>query len=530
MIKALKKHALLIIALLLSAAMFLHFGRIKGGLFIDEIYTLGLSNSYYAPFISDAAGGEFKDVLLTRELMLEYLSVGEGDAFAFGSVYYNQVRDVHPPLYYWLVNIAYSLVPGSVSKWVGLGLNFPIYMLGLVIMYALGNRLFGDRRISALCTMMYGMSAIGLSSAIMIRMYVLLGTLTICLAYFALLYLQERRARHCLAIGLTITAGLMTQYYFVFYAFFLCAAVIIFLLAKREYRAMFGFSVCALGGVGLFVCAFPACLDHLFSGNLVSGQNAVQNLSKVSQYAKRLGEYMGSLMELCFAGFILCIIALVIHILTRFVKGPPDEKERTFGAMLLIPAVLALIICTLVSPIVALRYVYNIAPILYLIPGLLLSASIRRIGKAPYVKWAVPALLILGIAGSVLSATERCIPEYINPEHLDRTMAIEAHSAHPCIYITDKHFEPVTLDMLQLMLFEDVFVSNDCSSEKMMEYISGHKANEALVVYIDVDEVWSSGYNAEEIISQLEYATDYGMDYLICSSGGTSEAYLFTAN
>ena len=100
MMKAVKKHAaLLAVLVIISAACFLFAGR-KEGMFIDEIYSYGLANSYYAPFVTDLKDGDMLDKVMTRQELVDYLSVGEGDGFAFGSVYYNQIRDVHPPLYY----------------------------------------------------------------------------------------------------------------------------------------------------------------------------------------------------------------------------------------------------------------------------------------------------------------------------------------------------------------------------------------------------------------------------------------------
>ena len=168
-----KKYIALILALVvISGVCFLFSGR-KEGMFIDEIYTFGLSNSYYAPYITDVKGGNLIDKVVTRQELFDYLSVGDNDRFAAGSVYYNQTRDVHPPLYYWLLNFVSSLVPGHFSMWIGLALNYVLYMLTLVLLYKLAMLLF-ESRLNAVCTvLLYGLSVIGLSTMLMIRMYVL---------------------------------------------------------------------------------------------------------------------------------------------------------------------------------------------------------------------------------------------------------------------------------------------------------------------------------------------------------------------
>ena len=116
----LKKYTALILALVLVCAVCLMFAARKDGMFIDEIYTYGLANSRYAPYVTDIKDGDLIDKVMTREELTDYLTVGEDDRFAAGSVYYNQTRDVHPPLYYWLFNFVSSLVPGQFSMWTGL--------------------------------------------------------------------------------------------------------------------------------------------------------------------------------------------------------------------------------------------------------------------------------------------------------------------------------------------------------------------------------------------------------------------------
>ena len=123
----------------------------KSGYFVDEVYTFGLSNSYYKPFVIDLAEGGIVDKELSRETLLDYLTVSEGERFAAGSVYYNQTQDVHPPLYYWLFNFVYSFFPGF-SKWPAMALNFVLYMLTMLMLWKLCMELFSRRHIAALCS------------------------------------------------------------------------------------------------------------------------------------------------------------------------------------------------------------------------------------------------------------------------------------------------------------------------------------------------------------------------------------------
>lgn len=83
----------LALAISLQVLALLVFTAQKKGYFIDEIYSWGLSNGYYKPFVTSydvfgrwVEGGE----------LLKYMTVQPGEGFSAGSVWYNQGQDVHP--------------------------------------------------------------------------------------------------------------------------------------------------------------------------------------------------------------------------------------------------------------------------------------------------------------------------------------------------------------------------------------------------------------------------------------------------
>ena len=211
----------LLAVLALVLAVCLHFCLWKSGMFIDEIYTYGLANSHFMPFIGHGEHDRIQEQIITREDFFDYLAVTDSEpGFDAASVYYNQVQDVHPPLYYWILNFCSTLARGQFSKWIGLIPDLLIYLGLLLLLYALGMELFENRLIAAGIAALYGFSQVGLSTMLMIRMYVLMTLFTVLLALLVVRELRTPSGKKELGIGLTIFAGLMTQYYFVFYAFF----------------------------------------------------------------------------------------------------------------------------------------------------------------------------------------------------------------------------------------------------------------------------------------------------------------------
>ena len=497
---AAKKYWALILVFVMVTGVCALFSYRKSGMFIDEIYSYGLANSHYAPFVTSIKGGDMVDTVLTRQELTDYLSVGADDKFDFGSVYYNQTQDVHPPLYYWLLNAASSLTGTGFTKWTGLALNYLIYMLTLFFLCKLVLTLFGSLDNAAATAVLYGLSVIGMSTMVMIRMYALLTLFTVLLAYFVARLMKEKRGWLYFAVGLTVFAGLMTQYYFVFYAFFLCAAYDIYALVKREYRSLILFSLSAFIGVGALVAAFPACLTQLFANTLVSGGSAVQNLLDLSMYAFRIDSFYESCIYIkALRNVFYAAIALLLILSPRLVRAAKESKISLQALVICLPAPLTFILVAIVSPVIQPRYIYNIIPIIVLGVSFLFYLLESSLGQFRH-SYAVKKLAVLLIAAAALWEAKWLPPDYLYPEHKEYDRLLSQYSDSPCVCFDDNYPASVTQNILQLLNFEDVFVANDAASEKLADYIGDA---ERAVVYVDISQYWSSGFDADEILAQL---------------------------
>ena len=75
---AVKKYWAVALMFLMVTAVCLLFSCRKSGMFIDEIYTYGLSNSSYAPYITDIKGGSATGVFYAL-MTLDQLLRGQAD-------------------------------------------------------------------------------------------------------------------------------------------------------------------------------------------------------------------------------------------------------------------------------------------------------------------------------------------------------------------------------------------------------------------------------------------------------------------
>ena len=500
--------ALALVLILVTGVCFLFSCR-KQGMFIDEIYTYGLSNSSYRPFLSGLKYDSIDTGVVSREELLDYVSITGDEGFDFGSVYYNQVHDVHPPLYYWLFNIASTFARGSFSKWTGLTLDWVIYLGCVTMLYALVKKLGGSRMNAAAAAVLYGLSVIGLSTMIMIRMYVLLTLLTVVLAYFMADLMQAFRPRTCVFVGLTLLAGLMTQYYFVFYAFFLCAAYVLWALAKKQYRALAWFVPCALIGALSILLLFPAALNHLFSGELVSGESAVDNLKNLAQYPARLKVFVGAARHGLKAAIFTALAALVL-LAVFFQKLRAAEKAgqiRWDWLVLILPAFVTFLLVAIISPVDEARYIYNLIPLFVLAVSFLLYLLETALGDFPK-DTQVKALVFLAVAALALWEARCAPPDYLYPEHAAYNAALAEHRDAPCVFLAEHEwaFVPMTEDLIQLLIFPEVYVTDEDNLAGVRDYLGN--AEEA-VLYIDISKFWSSGYDAEAVLRRIAAQTDY---------------------
>lgn len=530
------------LALILIVAVCLLFAGRKQGMFIDEVYSFGLSNSSFAPFLSDLKGGSVSHQLFTQEDFKNYLTVGEDDGFAFASVYYNQTRDVHPPLYYWLLNLTCSLFfQGQVSKWAGLLVNIIFHIASAVCLYALAVELYGSRKAAAVSAALFGLSVLAMSAVMMIRMYAVLSFFTVLLALICAKIMSnpEKKILYFLFM-LVIFLGLMTQYFFVFYAFFLCAAFVIRALVKKEYRPLIRFSLCSLAGVALMIAVFPASLKHIFIGNgeVVGGSSLTESLKDTSAYIRHIESFRRCelyLWALRVSLIVLLAAAAVFFILRAAKKSAVHHiSNDCIGktAVIFLPAQAAFLAVAVIAPVQQLRYIYNLTPIIMLSTAFLFYLC-ELLGedvlpeKPHFVLFSLLSLCLIALA---LWGAKRLPPENLFTEMADYDSAVSECSSDPCLYFTDGYFSPLTQDALQLMRFDSVYVTDSVSDPEIERYVG---TADEIAVYVDTGTFWSSGFSPDEYISALrdfygfnEARVLYKYDFEY--SGGLSDAFILS--
>ena len=236
-----------ILSLILIAVTMFVFIAQKEGFHEDEIYSYGSSNSkysdiFYASADRDATNRvvseyiieddfkktyenykyyknhpeEFKaleDEKITSELPIwktpqeakDYLVVSEDEITNYISPYYHQTRDVHPPLFYFLVHLMSSIFVGIFTKYSIFFINL-VFLIATCFILRKILILFNREKLIVPATLLYGLCMGTISMAVFLRMYAMLTFFVILYFYVTLRILKN--AEKSLGFPLTSrTAG-----------------------------------------------------------------------------------------------------------------------------------------------------------------------------------------------------------------------------------------------------------------------------------------------------------------------------------
>ena len=364
-----KMNGLLILLLLFEIFLVVFLGSKKAGFYIDEIYSYGLSNSYYAPFLRDI--DNWRDNWQENDVFEDYLAVNKRDAFRFDSVFYNQSKDVNPPLFYCVIHLICSLSQGIFSKWQGLIVNLIFLIFTIVILYYIAIDIFENQWEALLIVAIYGLSAGTLSAALYIRMYMLLTLLCVCDGLVHAKLYDNNRKRKLLVLYLVTVTGFFVHYYFIIAAFFVSAVYSIIKIYHKQYKEFIHYALVRIGGILTAVLIYPTSITQIFFG--YRGKEAFQNLSSITDFLLKLQEYLQIYEKQIIPKpcIILLILVCIVFVIKRYCLRPRKEivnsctglskkniKIATFSCC----AVLYSAVIAKIAPYCVDRYVFCIYP------------------------------------------------------------------------------------------------------------------------------------------------------------------------
>nr|MCR5674774.1 hypothetical protein [Lachnospiraceae bacterium] len=367
--------------LLLGIAMILFFGTRKQGFHEDEIYSYFSSNR--------TAGVAWPDrEWMDTQTLTDEMVVLPGEGFRYGLVRTVQSWDVHPPLWYDILHTACSLVPGTFTKWTGIGVNLAAFVLCYFLLLAICRECRLSHRFTALFLLLWAIHPLTVSAAMFIRMYLWFTVFVLACAWLHLRMLHGFTKRRMAGVMIISFLGFLTHYYYLIFFFF--TGVTICLLwflqktedtAATELNARIGrivrYVICCAVSLAAAILYYPASLSHIFRG--YRGREAAEALRTASGWAGRLSFFGGLVNDFVFGGALP--VLLFLYLVLVIGGGRVQRRWRPAALLLGLPTFLYFLVVSATALLLgntSNRYLMPVDPLIYL---LVLSAGYRLLRR-----------------------------------------------------------------------------------------------------------------------------------------------------
>lgn len=467
-----------------------------------------------------------KPIWKTKEEAKEYMTVSVDEVFNYWSVYYNQARDVHPPLFYMLVHLVSSICLNNFSKYIIFSINLVFYIASCFILRKI-MRLFSKDNLSWITILLYGLSMGAISIVMFQRMYMMLTFFVLAYLYLNLKIFKnsfeiDKKTKRCLVA--TIILGFLTQYYFCIYAVFVAFIAVIVMIKNKKYDSLKRYIWCHIKAAIIGIIIFPASIYHIF----FSYRGAAGGVADGS-YLDRLKEYL----NLIFYGFSIpeTIGYIIIGILiAMFVSKLVKAKRRDITLLISIPIILFTLVIVKIAPFINIRYISLIFPIIVIAVELgILSAvneMIRNLKKEKKEETKlykmlsknagviVIAIITIGVSSYGLLKSK---PEFLYTDYTKRIEIAEQYTNLKFVYIGQSPFNHLQ-DMEEFLRYNTSLIVNTWELE-VLENNEGLNEENEFILNI---KCWVSDFD-ETLNKVIEYTEAKNYELLV--DDGQSRVY-----
>lgn len=518
--------AVILVQVLCIAILGVH----KQGYHIDEIYSYLLSNSYDTDRIANS--DIVNDNWVTGDDFMEFVTVQDGEQFAYDKTYYNNTKDAHPPLFYFALHTICSFFPNSFSKWFGIGLNLFCFIAMQIMLYILSSKFLGSKLWGIIPPALYGSVEICMDTAIFIRMYMMLTMFTVALFLLHYRMVEGKVKLPYLWCGVITFLGVFTQYFFAFAAFYLAVAYCIYLLRQKRIKSLIAYASSMILAVVTVFILYPAGISQVTGSDTNNiGKEVSGNILNFSHLPTAIVQLCGQLAKrvipaLNTAPFMAVVLIAAVVIAFRK-KGGGEEVQGTEKHMLI--ALFFILLLTFLTTAhisgkyAYVRYIYNIIPLCVIF----VTALIRIIAKklSLDLKTVAFGLIIFSVTGTIgLDANDKS-SLMLNDLAANQEKVVKECEGRPLVVLSKGKTFFTTGNFGILSKCKELYVatSDDIDVDSILD---GRDNGSGVVFLVITDKEWSKGYDGDEVMTKLISASEKLSSYSEAGKASSGTVYI----
>lgn len=547
--KYLKENKFIILTIIVLCGLMFFFINQKQGFHEDEIFSYGSSNYKYdnvfrwfgyaeanqdilynqvlqgnfikridnlVKFIKDPNQFQKNEILAqeiptfrTKEDALDYLAIQQEDIFNYFSVYYNQSRDVHPPLFYFLVHFTSTLFYNQFSKYIIFALNLLFFIGTLITIKKIMDKL-NHKELTIPTMILYGASMGAISTVMFQRMYMMLTFFSLLYLYYIIKFIKDDfKIKDKFFFVLTIICGFLTQYYFCIYIVLIFLILAIYLLVNKQLKKCWDFFKPHILAAIIGILFYPFCIEDIFFSyrGIGSTDNKTNTFLENLQY---YGEQIINLFSLQNI-FIILIAILIIVLIYKIIKKqlPKIQRQDKLNlTVIILPIIIFIVIVSKIAPFLGenytSRYIMLLFPIIAIASFYIISFIFNN-KKTLFIITLVVSLC-LSINGLINST-----PVYLYKDY-GKVMELAQENADKYfVYVFDNYFTHLN-SMPEFATYKESLILNkNIHDFKLLDNEKLNNENEFILCiknWLNKEEILNlvlenSGYNDYEVLLEL---------------------------
>ena len=547
--KYLKENKFIILTIIVLCGLMFFFINQKQGFHEDEIFSYGSSNYKYdnvfrwfgyaeanqdilynqvlqgnfikridnlVKFIKDPNQFQKNEILAqeiptfrTKDDALDYLAIQQEDIFNYFSVYYNQSRDVHPPLFYFLVHFTSTLFYNQFSKYIIFALNLLFFIGTLITIKKIMDKL-NHKELTIPTMILYGASMGAISTVMFQRMYMMLTFFSLLYLYYIIKFIKDDfKIKDKFFFVLTIICGFLTQYYFCIYIVLIFLILAIYLLVNKQFKKCWDFFKPHILAAIIGILFYPFCIEDIFFSyrGIGSTDNKTNTFLENLQY---YGEQIINLFSLQNI-FIFLIIILIIVLIYKIIKKqlPKIQRQDKLNlTVIILPIIIFIVIVSKIAPFLGenytSRYIMLLFPIIAIASFYIISFIFNN-KKTLFIVTLIISLC-LSINGLINST-----PVYLYKDY-GKVMELAQENADKYfVYVFDNYFTHLN-SMPEFATYKESLILNkNIHDFKLLDNEKLNNENEFILCiknWLNKEEILNlvlenSGYNDYEILLEL---------------------------